>query len=135
MNISVQYEDTDIALVLRSMIKHPNAEEFVKLLTPMICKSSKAANLIFKLHINHKLPEVLPKGTICKIPINRVTYDDQKRDLLRKTIGDHEDKILATVKEFNGYDQWSEYILEYVTKSGKEIAHLDYSYIEVVEEF
>jgi hypothetical protein len=47
MKISVTYDDTDVAKALSKIIKDPNAEEFVKLLTPMICGSSQTCDHFF----------------------------------------------------------------------------------------
>jgi len=44
MRISVNYDDTDVAKAFSKIIKDSNAEEFVKLLTPMICSSSHACD-------------------------------------------------------------------------------------------
>ena len=59
MQISVTYEDTDVAKALMSIIKHENKEEFVKLLTPMVCSSSIGCELFFKLMLGNKLPLVI----------------------------------------------------------------------------
>lgn len=49
MRISVTYDETDVAKALEKIIKDPNAAEFVKLLTPMLCQSSNASTWFLNL--------------------------------------------------------------------------------------
>ncbi len=139
MNISVNYDDTDIAKALAKIIKDPNAEEFIKLLTPMLCSSSQSADHFFKLMIGNKLPEVIPNGTFCKLPVNSIGYGVDK-ELTRQEFADADDKIIVTVKDFRGYHEWSPYTVEYVAAVGGGTNKRDTTYVrgnelEVIEDF
>jgi hypothetical protein len=139
MNISVNYTDTDVAKALSKIIKDSNAEEFVKLLTPMICDSSQGVNHFFKLMLGNKLPYVIPEGTLCKISINSIGYGIDK-EATRQKFADMDDKIVVTIKEFRGYHQYSEYVVEYtgVVAAGTTRVNTDYvaeKDLEVIEEF
>ena len=139
MNISVNYTDTDVAKALSKIIKDSNAEEFVKLLTPMICDSSQGVNHFFKLMLCNKLPYVIPEGTLCKISINSIGYGIDK-EATRQKFADMDDKIVVTIKEFRGYHQYAEYVVEYtgVVAAGTTRVNTDYvaeKDLEVIEEF
>jgi hypothetical protein len=139
MKISVNYEDTDVAKALGTIIYHPNKDEFVKLLTPILCGSSDATNYFFKLLIGDTLPEVIPNGTLCKIKVDRLGYSSNK-DEIRKKFADDEDKVLVTVKEFRGYHEYSQYHIEYGNVLSDSIVEKDTTYVsakelEVIEEF
>jgi hypothetical protein len=139
MNINVNYTDTDLAKALAKIIKDSNSEEFVKLLTPMICDSSQGVNHFFKLMIGNKLPYVIPNGTLCKISINSIGYGIDK-EATREKFADIDDKIVVTIKEFRGYHQYSEYVVEYtgVVAAGTTRVNTDYvseKDLEVIEEF
>ena len=139
MKISVNYDDTDVAKALSKIIKDPNSEEFVKLLTPMICDSSQGVNHFFKLMIGNKLPYVIPEGTLCKISINSIGYGIDK-EATRQKFADMDDKIVVTIKEFRGYHQYAEYVVEYtgVVAAGTTRVNTDYvaeKDLEVIEEF
>ena len=139
MKVSVNYDDTDVTKALSKIIKDSNAEEFVKLLTPMICDSSQGVNHFFKLMIGNKLPYVIPNGTLCKMSVNNLGYGIDK-ELTRQKFADLDDKIVVTIKEFRGYHQYSEYIVEYtgVIAAGTTRASTDYiaeKDLEVIEEF
>jgi hypothetical protein len=139
MKISVNYEDTDVAKALGTIINHPNKDEFVKLLTPILCGSSDATNYFFKLLIGDTLPEVIPNGTLCKIKVDRLGYSSNK-DEIRKKFADDEDKVLVTVKEFRGYHEYSQYHIEYGNVLSDSIVEKDTTYasakeLEVIEEF
>ena len=112
MQISVTYEDTDVAKALMSIIKHENKEEFVKLLTPMVCSSSIGCELFFKLMLGNKLPLVISEGTICKAPVADLGYGSNKDEIL-KMFPDPEDKAMVKVKQFRGYHEWAPYLIEY----------------------
>ena len=112
MHITVTYEDSDVAKALAKIMKNPNAEEFVKLLTPMICSSSSAVQYFFKLMIDGKLPDVIPNGSLCKIKVDYLGYGSRK-DLIREKFADNEDKVIVTVIQFRGYHEYSEYSIEY----------------------
>ena len=139
MNISVNYTDTDVAKALAKIVKDSNSEEFVKLLTPMICDSSQGVNHFFKLMIGNKLPEIIPNGTLCKMSVNNLGYGIDK-EATRQKFADMDDKIVVTVKEFRGYHQYSEYVVEYtgVIAAGTTKVNTDYiaeKDLEVIEEF
>lgn len=139
MRISVTYEDTDVAKALGKIIKDSNTEEFVKLLTPMICSSQHATEYFFKLMLGTKLPDVIPNGTLCKISVNNLGYGSHK-DAIREKFADEDDKVVVTVKEFRGYHEYSQYHIEYtdVLDNGttkKDTTYVQMRELEVIEEF
>lgn len=139
MNISVTYDDSDVAKALSKIIKDPNAEEFVKLLTPMLCNNSQATDHFFKLMIGNKLPDTIPIGTLCRMSIDNMGYGTDK-ELTRQEFADADDKIVVTVLEFRGYHEWSPYIVEYIAAVGNGTNKRDTTYVrtnelEVIEEF
>jgi hypothetical protein len=84
MRISVTYDDTDVAKAFSKIIKDPNAEEFVKLLTPMICTSQQGTEHFFKLMLGNKLPDLIPDGTLCKVPVASLGYGSNKEAIREK---------------------------------------------------
>ena len=139
MKINVNYDDTDVAKAFSKIIKDSNAEEFVKLLTPMICSSHHASEYFFKLMLGNKLPDVIPNGTLCKIAVNQLGYGSHK-DGIRKKFADENDKVVVTVKEFRGFHEYSEYHIEYndVLDSGaikKDSTYVQAKDLEIMEEF
>ena len=138
MNVSVNYEDSDVAKALESIIKHPNGKEFVKLLTPMLCSSSQGIQHFFKLMIGCKLPEVIPNGTLCYMPINQISYSANK-DLIGNSDLCIDDNIIVSIQSFRGYHEYSDYMVEYtsILESGtrkKEITYTSSEYLEVIDE-
>lgn len=139
MQISVKYEDTDVAKALMSIIKHENKEQFAKLLTPMICSSSIGCELFFKLMLGNELPAVIADGTVCKMPVEDLGYGSNKEEIL-KMFPDPEDKVLVSIKQFRGYHEWAPYLVEYtnVYKDGtmkKDSTFIRSEKLEIVEEF
>lgn len=140
MQISVTYGDSELAKVLETIIDHPNKAEFVKLLTPMICGSSSAAQYFFKALIGSKLPDVYTPGTVCKMPV-RCLSSDFNREKVREKYADSNDMVLVTIKEFRGFHEWTDYIVEslnIVDNTGR--TKMTQSYVkthdlELVEEF
>ena len=139
MRISVNYDDTDVAKALSKIIKDSNAEEFVKLLTPMICSSSHACDHFFKLMLGSKLPDVIPNGTLCKVNVANLGYG-VNRDAIKEKFADDDDKVVVTVKEFRGYHEYSEYHIEYTNvldngNTKKDTTYVQARDLEVIEEF
>jgi len=139
MNISVTYDDTDIAKALSKIIKDPNSEEFVKLITPMICSSAQACNQFFKLMLGNKLPDVMPVGTLCKLEVSQLGYGSNKNEI-RDRYADADDKVVVTVKEFRGYHEYSDYEVTYnnVKPNGDtniESTYTSTRYLDIIEEF
>lgn len=139
MRISVNYDDTDVAKALSKIIKDSNSEEFVKLFTPMICGSSQTCDHFFKLMLGNKLPDIISNGTLCKIHVDNLGYGCHK-NAIREKFADEDDKIVITVKEFRGYHEYSEYLIEYtdVLDSGttkKDTTYVQAKDLEVIEEF
>jgi hypothetical protein len=139
MYITVTYEDSDISNALRKIIKDPNGEEFVKLLTPLICSNSNAVQYLFKLMIGNKLPEVIPNGSLCKIKVDNLGYGSRK-DLIREKFADSDDKVVVTVTQFRGHHEYSEYSIEYknVLENGDpktETTYVTSRELEIIDDF
>lgn len=139
MRISVTYEDSDVAKALAKIIKDPNEEEFIKLITPMIATSHQASEYFFKLMIGNKLPEIIPNGTLCKVSVNKLGYGCNKI-AIRDQFADEFGNIIAIVKEFRGYHEYSQYQIEYtdITVDGltkKDTTYVQIIDIEVIEDF
>lgn len=139
MRISVTYENSDVAKALGRIIKDSNSEEFVKLITPMICTSQYATEYFFKLMLGNKLPDIIPNGTLCKVKVASLGYASNK-DMIRQVYADAEDKVLVTVIEFRGYHEYSHYHIEYtdVLDTGttkKDSTYVKETELEVIEEF
>jgi hypothetical protein len=139
MRISVTYDDSDVAKALEKVIKDPNAKEFVKLLTPMICSNSSAVDYFFKLMLGNKLPEVIPDGTLCKIKVDRLGYGSNK-NAIRERFADDEDNVIVTVKQFRGYHEYSQYHIAYKNVLDNGTTKDDDTYVssnelEIMEEF
>lgn len=139
MKISVTYDDTDVAKALSKIIKDSNAEEFVKLLTPMLCGSSQAVDHFFKLMIGNKLPEIIPNGTLCKMYYSNLGYG-VNREATRDKFADQDENVTVTIKEFRGYHEYSPYTIECMVVTTAGLNRLDTTYVqtkdlEVIEEF
>jgi hypothetical protein len=138
MNISVSYEDSDVAKALESIIKHPNSAEFVKLLTPMLCGSSQAIQHFFKLMIGGELPKVLQNGTLCYMPVNQVSYGANK-DLIGNSELCIDGNIVVSIQDFRGYHEYSTYSVEYtnILDDGtrkKDVTYVSAEYLEAIDE-
>jgi hypothetical protein len=139
MKISVNYDDTDVAKALSKIIKDPNAEEFVKLLTPMLCNNSQGVDHFFKLMIGNKLPDIIPVGTLCKMYYGNLGYGVDK-EATKEKFADQDENITVTIKEFRGYHEYSGYTIECMTVTTSGLTRLDTTYVqtkdlEVIEEF
>jgi hypothetical protein len=139
MQISVTYDDSDLARALSSMINHPNKEEFVKLLTPLICSSHKGSDYFFRLLIDGKLPNVIPINSLCKVHIKNLGYGVNKEALLQSSLCDDQEKVIARVKDFRGWHEYSQYTIEYsnINKMGqtiKETTYVNSEDLECIEE-
>jgi hypothetical protein len=138
MRVSVTYDETDVAKALTKIIKDPNAAEFVKLLTPMICQSSNATNWFFKLMLGNELPDVIPNGSLCKTSVHNLGYSSNK-DAIKAKYGDEFGNVVVTVKEFKGYHEYSNYMIDYTNvddhgNDKKDYTHVQASELEVIEE-
>ena len=139
MKVSVNYDDTDVAKALSKIIKDSNAEEFVKLLTPMLCNTSQGVDYFFKLMIGNKLPALMPNGTLCKIAVDNLGYGSNKRAITDK-FADQDGRVVVTIKEFRGYHEYSQYSIEFTNVQPDGTTKKDYTYVnlydlEVIEEF
>jgi hypothetical protein len=140
MNVSVTYEDSDVAKALDLIIKHQNKDEFVKLFTPLICGSHPATEYFFKLLLGNLLPEVIPNGTLCKIKVNQLGYGSNKQALTEQ-FADEDNKVVVTVKEFRGYHEYSQYQIEYLNilddnlTTKKDLTYVHTRDLTVIEDF
>jgi len=138
MKVSVNYEDSDVAKALESIIKHPNGAEFVRLLTPMLCNSSEAIQHFFKLMIGNKLPNIIPNSTLCWMDVTKLSYG-ANQDLLKQSDLCVDGHIMVSVFNFRGYHEYSPYVVEYtnILPDGtrkKDTTYTSVDYLEVIEE-
>ena len=138
MRISVTYDETDVAKALSKLIKDPNAAEFVKLLTPMLCQSSNASTWFFKLMLGNKLTNVIPTGTLCKINAEHLGYNSNK-DAIKDKYGDENGNVVVTVGEFKGYHDYTNYQVFYTNvddqgNDKKDYTHVQADQLEIIEE-
>ena len=140
MNVSVTYDDSDVAHALRKIIKDENSEEFVNLLTPFLCQNSQATTWFFKLLLGNKLPEVIPNETLCKILVQDLDYNANRSALLRSNLVDDQDRVVARIHEFRSWHEHSNYVIKYFNwHQDNDHAYEEKSYVqayalEVIEE-
>ncbi len=132
MKIQVTYDETDVVKALTKIIKDPNAEEFVKLLGPILCQSNNAINWLFKLMLGDKLPDIIPTGTLCKISVNNLGYSSNK-DAIRAKYGDENGNVVVTVKEFRGYHEYSNYQIQYTSVDASGNDKIDITFVQADE--
>jgi hypothetical protein len=140
MKISVQFEDSDLHKVLSEMIIHPNKEEYLKLLVPIICESHRASDWFFRLHMGNKLPDIIPDGTMCYIHVNNLSYDANKEAIKNSTLCNKQGQVVCTVKEFKGYHGYSMYTVGYTNVDDNGVqkestTSVDEKALEIIEEF
>lgn len=132
MQISVSYDDSDVAKALQKIINDPNAEEFIRLFTPMICTSQHATEYFFKLMLGNKLPEIIPNGTLCRISVNRLGYSSNKQ-AIKDRFADADGKVIVTVKDFRGFHEYSQYHIEYTDVLDNGNTKKDTTYVQIKE--
>jgi hypothetical protein len=113
MNISVQFEDSDLHRILSDMIVHPNKEEYLKLLVPMLCESHKASDWFFRLHMGKTLPKVLPKGTLCYIKVKHLGYSASKDEIRKSNLCNDQDQVVCKVEDYRGIHSYSNYTISF----------------------
>jgi hypothetical protein len=140
MNVQVTYDDSDVAHALKKIIKDENKDEFVKLLTPFLCSNNHAITYFFKLMNGSKLPEIIPNGSLCKILVQNLDYNANKRALLESELADDEEKVIVRIKEFRGWHEYSNYMVRYTNINDdlltrqEETSYVVASALEVIEE-
>ena len=140
MNVSVTYDDSDVAKALESIIEDPNWKEFVNLLTPLLCQNSQATTWFFKLKLGNKLPEVIPNGTLCRILVQDLDYNANKSELLKTHLVDNEGRVIVRVKEFRGWHEHTNYVVRYTNwhhdndREYEESSYVQAYALEVIEE-
>lgn len=113
MKISVQFEDTDLHKILSDMIVHPNKEEYLKLLVPIICESHRASDLFFRLHMGKTLYEIIPKGTLCYVHVEDLGYEANKKKIKNSKLCNEHGKVVCKVVSFSGYHNYCPYTISY----------------------
>jgi hypothetical protein len=140
MNVSVTYDDSDVAHALRKIIKDENSEEFVNLLTPFLCQNSQATTWFFKLMLGNKLPKVIPNGSLCRMLVRDLDYNGNKSALIKTHLADDEDKVIVRVKEFRGLHEYHNYVVKYTNihhdhgGEYEESSYVQFDQLEVIEE-
>ena len=136
MNVSVTYDDSDVAKALESIIENHNHKEFVKLLTPLLCQNNQATTWFFKLMLGKKLPEIIPNGSLCKMLVKDLDYNANKNTLMNTHLMDNECKVIVRVKEFRGWHEHHNYVVRYTNihhDHGGEYEESSYAQVESLE--
>jgi hypothetical protein len=89
--------------------------------------------------LGNKLPDLIPDGTLCKVPVASLGYGSNK-EAIREKFADEDGKVVVTVKEFRGFHEYSQYHIEYTDVLDNGTTKKDSTYVqakdlEVVEEF
>ena len=114
MDIRIKITDTDINLLLNTiLVDSSNKDEMIKLLSYFICSNHTVSEELISIHLGNKLPKVIPNGSLCRLLVNNLGYDANKSALLKSDLVDKEGYIIVKIKEFRGYHEYSEYIVEY----------------------
>ena len=140
MKIQVNFEDTDVYNVLSAMINHPNKEDYLKLLVPLVCDSQRATEWFFRLHMGTKLPEPLQESTLCYLKVNDLPYDANKNELRKSSLVNDQDQIVCRVKQFRGFHSYGNYTIVYtnILSDGSHqetVGAVDGTYLIPIEEF
>jgi hypothetical protein len=138
MNISVNYDETDIGRLLSQIIVHPNAEEIVKLLTYQVGSSYPACNHLFKLHLGNKLYDPIPNGTLCHINYTYLSYTANIPEMNKAGLI-NDGLVLVKVMDFRGYHENSNYTISFqnVDNGKKEpgTSYCHHDHLTIFEEF
>ena len=138
MNISVNYDETDIGRLLSQIIVHPNAEEFVKLLAYQVGTSQEATNHLFKLHLGYKLFDPIPNGTLCYINYKHLTYTADIPEMNKASLI-HDELVLVKVMAFRGYHEHSNYTISFENvingKRQADTSWCNHEQLTIFEEF
>lgn len=138
--ITLELEETDLYNALKTIIKHENSTEIVKLLTPFIGNSPDCTKWLFKLMYGKKLPDIIPVGTICLTNVNNLTYEIDKEATSASDLCDNKGMIACTIVEFKGYHDWRHFEVtsQGIDSSGNQKIFKSYlmgDQLELLEEF
>lgn len=114
MNIHVNYDETDLALALKSVIKHPNQTELINFLSHMLGDNHKACQWFFQLILGKPLPEILPKGTLCKTLAQDLLWGSNLNQIINTDLVDSNGYCVVKINEFKGFHNYSEYSVDYI---------------------
>jgi hypothetical protein len=87
------------------------------------------------------LPERIPNGTLCKIPVANLGYGANTKKIGESSLVDNEGNILVKVTDFKGYHNYSNYVVSYtnIDDNGNELpnssTHVDIGALTPFEEF
>jgi len=134
----IEFDDTDVARILKKIITGDCKDEMVKLLTPIICDEHHSVKLLAKIFIGHKLPNIIPEGTFCRIKRSEFYIHPSKEQLYKDNVDDN-DELIGIIKDFRGYHK-DMYGVTFKLKEKDGSITEDYSYlrsyqIEVIKEF
>jgi hypothetical protein len=141
MYTRVEFDETEVSAILSEIIEHKNKKEFIKLLTPMICEQSRGVSHLFKCFLNQKLPERIPNGTLCKIPVANLGYGANTKKIGESSLVDNDGNVVVRVTDFKGYHNYSNYMISYTdiddngTEHPNSTTHVDIGALTPMEEF
>ena len=121
ISIFVEYKDTEIAKSLESIIKSPYKDDFVKLLTPMLCTSEPALKLFTKIFTGNGLEEPIPNNTSVYINIDKLGWGVDVDDVKNTGRVRKDNTILASISKFCGYHTPFQYEISFYCKKGDEL--------------
>ena len=88
--------------------------------------------------LGNKLPEVIPNGRLCYMPISQMAYSANK-DIIENSDLCVDGNIVVVVKDFRGYHDYSAYTVEYtnVLRDGtrqKDMTYTSAQYLTLIDE-
>lgn len=120
ISIYVEYEDSEIAKSLETIIKSPYKKDFVKLLTPMLCTNDTALKVFTKIFTGNGLKDPIPNNTTAYIKLDNFGWGVDLDEIRNRNLVREDDTILVTITKFCGYHTPFQYEITYpCVKDGK----------------
>jgi len=120
ISIYVEYEDTEIAKSLETIIKSPYKKDFVKLLTPMLCTNDTALKAFTKIFTGNSLKDPIPNNTTAYIKLDSFGWGVDVDEIKDTNLVKEDNTVLVTINKFCGYHTPFKYEITYPCKKGDE---------------
>ena len=117
IKIVVDYNDTEIAKGLSSIIKGSYSKEFIKLLTPLICDNEQAVMHFMKIFTGYELEEPIPANTMAYVELPNLGWGVDKETMHSEKLVKEDGTVLVRIDRHIGYHTLHNYEVSYVSKN------------------
>jgi hypothetical protein len=110
---NIKITNDNLKNTLNGIIDHPNKDAIIRLFIGMLANSHQAVDYFIKFTLNEPFPNIPEINSIGLVPIDKLIWNSEEREVLRESIFNENDCVKVTIQEFLGLHDYTQLRVSY----------------------